>query len=122
MVVADAAISVCVRSPDVDGQRGAGLAIRPEESLPINAGMSCSSPSTSNPLRSTARPGSRPCADCSPNNKIDGLLVPRSDNEYLGEYVPPSAERLAWATGFTGSAGQLLVTVSKAVFSLTAAM
>lgn len=48
------------------------------------------------------------------DNKIDGLLVPRSD-EYLGEYVPPSAERLAWATGFTGSAGQLLVTVSKAV-------
>ncbi|TPP11439.1 aminopeptidase P family protein [Rhizobium glycinendophyticum] len=48
------------------------------------------------------------------DNKIDGLLVPRSD-EYLGEYVPASAERLAWATGFTGSAGQLLVTVSQAV-------
>ena len=37
---------------------------------------------------------------------IDGVLVPRSD-EYLGEYVPESAERLAWATGFTGSAGML---------------
>ncbi|RKE84336.1 aminopeptidase P family protein [Rhizobium sp. AG855] len=48
------------------------------------------------------------------DNKIDGLLVPRSD-AYLGEYVPASAERLAWATGFTGSAGQLLVTVSQAV-------
>jgi Xaa-Pro aminopeptidase len=48
------------------------------------------------------------------DNKIDGLLVPRSD-EYLGEYVPASAERLAWATGFTGSAGQLLVTVTQAV-------
>jgi Xaa-Pro aminopeptidase len=34
----------------------------------------------------------------------DGFLVPRSD-EHQGEYVPPSAERLAWLTGFTGSAG-----------------
>ncbi|MGH6989949.1 MAG: M24 family metallopeptidase, partial [Stellaceae bacterium] len=31
-------------------------------------------------------------------------LVPRAD-EHQGEYVPPSAERLAWLTGFTGSAG-----------------
>jgi Xaa-Pro aminopeptidase len=45
---------------------------------------------------------------------IDGLLVPRSD-EYLGEYVPESAERLAWATGFTGSAGMLMVTETLAV-------
>ena len=35
---------------------------------------------------------------------VDGLLIPRAD-EYLGEYVPPSAERLAWLTGFSGSAG-----------------
>ena len=35
---------------------------------------------------------------------LDGFLVPRAD-EHLGEYVPPSAERLAWLTGFTGSAG-----------------
>ncbi len=45
---------------------------------------------------------------------VDGVLVSRSD-EYLGEYVPPCAERLAWATGFTGSAGQLLVTEAEAV-------
>ncbi len=45
---------------------------------------------------------------------IDGLLVPRSD-DYLGEYVPESAERLAWATGFTGSAGMLMVTDTLAV-------
>jgi Xaa-Pro aminopeptidase len=36
------------------------------------------------------------------------FLVPRSD-EHLGEYVPPSAERLAWLTGFTGSAGMAAV-------------
>ena len=35
---------------------------------------------------------------------VDGFLVPRAD-EHLGEYVPPCAERLAWLTGFTGSAG-----------------
>ena len=35
---------------------------------------------------------------------LAGVLVPRAD-AFLGEYVPPSAERLAWLTGFTGSAG-----------------
>ena len=35
---------------------------------------------------------------------LDGFIVPRAD-EHLGEYVPPRAERLAWLTGFTGSAG-----------------
>ena len=35
---------------------------------------------------------------------LDGFIVPRAD-EHLGEYVPASAQRLAWLTGFTGSAG-----------------
>ena len=39
---------------------------------------------------------------------LDGFLVPRAD-EHLGEYVPPGAERLAWLTGFTGSAGLAVV-------------
>ncbi len=45
---------------------------------------------------------------------IDGFLVPRAD-EFQGEYVPASAERLSWLTGFTGSAGMALVTQSQAV-------
>ncbi|HBF32290.1 aminopeptidase P family N-terminal domain-containing protein, partial [Rhizobium sp.] len=45
---------------------------------------------------------------------IDGFLVPRAD-EYQGEYVPVSAERLSWLTGFTGSAGEVLVTATQAV-------
>lgn len=45
---------------------------------------------------------------------IDGFLVPRAD-EYQGEYVPACAERLAWLTGFTGSAGVALVTRTQAV-------
>ena len=45
---------------------------------------------------------------------IDGFLVPRAD-EYQGEYVPASAERLSWLTGFTGSAGVALITQSQAI-------
>ncbi len=40
---------------------------------------------------------------------IDALLVPRAD-EHQGEYVPASAERLKWLTGFSGSAGIAIVT------------
>ncbi len=39
---------------------------------------------------------------------LDGFVVPRAD-EYQGEYVPPRAQRLAWLTGFTGSAGLAVV-------------
>ncbi len=39
---------------------------------------------------------------------LAGFLVPRAD-EHQGEYVPPRAERLAWLTGFNGSAGLAIV-------------
>ena len=39
---------------------------------------------------------------------LTGFIVPHSD-EYQSEYLPPSAERLAWLTGFTGSAGAAVV-------------
>src|SRR5579862_1146030 len=39
---------------------------------------------------------------------VHGFLIPRTD-EYQGEYVPASAQRLAWLTGFTGSAGIAIV-------------
>ncbi|PZW45677.1 Xaa-Pro aminopeptidase [Humitalea rosea] len=45
---------------------------------------------------------------------VEGLLIPRSD-EYLGEYVPASGDRLAWLTGFTGSAGIAIVLADAAV-------
>lgn len=35
---------------------------------------------------------------------VDGFLVPRAD-VHQGEYVAPRDDRLAWLTGFTGSAG-----------------
>lgn len=44
---------------------------------------------------------------------LAGFLVPRAD-EHQGEYVPPRAERLAWLTGFTGSAGLAVVLESEA--------
>lgn len=37
-----------------------------------------------------------------------GIIVPSTD-EYLSEYVHPSARRLEWATGFRGSTGLALV-------------
>lgn len=36
--------------------------------------------------------------------KLDAYLVPHADR-FQSEYLPPSEERLAWLTGFTGSAG-----------------
>ncbi|MGV6873431.1 aminopeptidase P family protein [Pseudochelatococcus sp. B33] len=44
---------------------------------------------------------------------LAGFIVPRAD-EHQGEYVPPGAERLAWLTGFTGSAGTAVVLESEA--------
>ncbi len=45
--------------------------------------------------------------------KLDAYIVPRAD-EHQGEYVPPSAERLAWLTGFTGSAGNAVIGLERA--------
>ncbi len=42
------------------------------------------------------------------NRGADGFIVPRAD-EHQGEYVPPRGQRLAWLTGFTGSAGLAIV-------------
>jgi len=47
--------------------------------------------------------------------KLDGFIVPHGD-EYQNEYLPPCAERLAWLTGFTGSAGLALVLGGDAAF------
>jgi Xaa-Pro aminopeptidase len=44
---------------------------------------------------------------------LDGFVVPRSD-EHQGEYVPPRGQRLAWLTGFTGSAGLAVVLQNRA--------
>ena len=44
---------------------------------------------------------------------LDGFVIPRGD-EHQGEYVPPRAQRLAWLTGFTGSAGNVVVTADRA--------
>ncbi|MEM1154237.1 MAG: aminopeptidase P family protein [Pseudomonadota bacterium] len=45
--------------------------------------------------------------------KLDALIVPRAD-EYLGEYIPAHNERLRWISGFTGSAGLVLLTQDEA--------
>ena len=45
---------------------------------------------------------------------LTGLIVPRADRQQ-NEYVPASEERLAWLTGFTGSAGAAIVLMDRAV-------
>ncbi|WP_317214040.1 aminopeptidase P family protein [Gluconobacter sp. GP1] len=48
---------------------------------------------------------------------VIGFIIPRGD-EYLGEYVAPCSDRLAWLTGFTGSAGlAVILQDAAAVFS-----
>jgi Xaa-Pro aminopeptidase len=42
------------------------------------------------------------------------LIVPRADRQQ-NEYVPPSEQRLAWLTGFSGSAGVAIVLLERAV-------
>jgi len=44
---------------------------------------------------------------------LDYFIVPH-DDEYQNEYIPPHADRLAWLTGFTGSAGIAIVAESQA--------
>ena len=44
---------------------------------------------------------------------LDGFLIPRAD-EHQGEYVPASAERLRYLTGFSGSAGIAAVLAGEA--------
>lgn len=44
---------------------------------------------------------------------LDGFLVPHAD-EFQGEYLPKSAERLAFLTAFTGSAGAAIVLKERA--------
>jgi Xaa-Pro aminopeptidase len=44
---------------------------------------------------------------------LDGFVVPRAD-EHQGEYVPPCGQRLAWLTGFTGSAGLAIALIERA--------
>ncbi len=39
---------------------------------------------------------------------LDGIYVPHED-EYQNEYLPEANERLAWATGFTGSFGSAFI-------------
>src|SRR5438445_2358376 len=45
--------------------------------------------------------------------KLSGFVIPRADQQQ-NEYVPASEERLAWLTGFTGSAGMAVVLTHEA--------
>ncbi|HET9161404.1 MAG TPA: aminopeptidase P family N-terminal domain-containing protein, partial [Caulobacteraceae bacterium] len=44
---------------------------------------------------------------------LDGLVIPHED-EHNNEYLPAANDRLAWATGFTGSAGAAVILKDRA--------
>src|SRR3546814_7530720 len=44
---------------------------------------------------------------------LDGFVVPHAD-AHQNEFLAPDAERLAWLTGFTGSAGTAVVLADRA--------
>ena len=44
---------------------------------------------------------------------LDGFVIPHED-EHQNEYLPAANDRLAWATGFTGSAGAAVILRDKA--------
>ncbi len=46
--------------------------------------------------------------------ELDGVYIPH-DDEYQNEYLPACYERLAWATGFTGSAGAAFIFQKSAI-------
>jgi len=45
---------------------------------------------------------------------LDGLIVPHAD-PHQNEYLPANEERLAWISGFTGSAGRAIILAARAV-------
>lgn len=45
---------------------------------------------------------------------LNGFILPRTD-EYQGEFLAACAERVEWLTGFTGSAGTVVVLMDRAV-------
>ncbi|MDR0407029.1 MAG: aminopeptidase P family protein [Holosporales bacterium] len=45
--------------------------------------------------------------------RLDGFILPKEDR-FQSEHLPPWEERLAWLTGFTGSAGLAIVLIDRA--------
>ena len=46
---------------------------------------------------------------------LSALLIPRTD-EFQGEFIDASSDRLNWLTGFKGSAGFAVITQDRAAF------
>lgn len=39
---------------------------------------------------------------------LDAFIIPRAD-EYLGKHIPEHNQRLLWSSGFSGSAGTVII-------------
>lgn len=60
-----------------------------------------------------SKPPIRQLQDWLAQQGLAGMVVPRAD-QFQGEYVAPAFERLAWLTGFGGSAGLAVVLTDRA--------
>ena len=69
--------------------------------------------STSRPTPNQRKTRLQKLRDSLKKQKLHAFLIPRA-NAFQGEYVPPSDERLAWLTGFTGSAGTAAILANHA--------
>ena len=49
------------------------------------------------------------------DHRIDAYLIPHSD-EFQNEFLPLHNRRLEWMSNFSGSAGDIVVTLKKAFF------
>ena len=98
---------VLAAPPDVDPEAWMGL-VAPEPPAALRAQLRAVAASLARPedgFRPGAAPGRLQALRAELARRgVDGFLVPRAD-EHQGEYVPASGQRLAWLTGFTGSAG-----------------
>ncbi|MFQ5764795.1 MAG: aminopeptidase P family protein [Rhodospirillales bacterium] len=96
---------MCLVAPEPGDELGAALAaIRDEAEAGLRDGLDGerTDPARLEALREELR-----------RRGLGGFVVPRSD-EHQGEYVARRSQRLAWLTGFTGSAGLAVVLVEKA--------
>ena len=64
-------------------------------------------------LEGARRPPSRVPAGRARGEDLEGFLVPLSD-EHQGEFIAARSQRLAWLTGFGGSAGMAIVMMDRA--------
>lgn len=87
----------------------------PELVVALNAARAALKPAPLDTSHETTRARLKALRGLMEDQGLAGFLVPRAD-AHQGEFVAANAERLAWLTGFTGSAGLAIVLQDRAAF------